>query len=259
MIFLISIFLGGCVDTAEVDLDSADPRLIVEGKIANGEGPFEVKLSLSTEFFNTLPEYVETAEVFISDDAGNVEQLQYTEKGTYVTSSITGVPGYTYHLRIEHAGKTYEAWSHMPQIPELGAIEVTYEEESFLRDEGYYLIVRGEESDFDAGYYRSLVYVDDSLYNPLGLNDLFAAISEDGEGINQIEIPYAFRLGDSITLEIISMDRRAYVFYQSFLLLLFSDGGLFGSPPANPEGNISNGALGLFQAVSFIKEEVEVK
>ena len=259
-IFILFLFLGACVESAEVTLKNSEPRLIVEGKVQNGEGPFEVKLSLSTDFFHTKAEYVEGAIVKISDDAGNFEQLEYTGNGIFLTTELQGTPGSSYHLTVEYQGELYEAWSKMPKLPEIEAIEVVHYEKSFLREEGYYIGVRGIENNIASGFYRSLIYKGDSLYNPLGRNDLFAAIDEEeGNGINRIDIPFPFDLGDSVTLKVISMDREAYIFYQSFLLLLNSDGGLFGSPPANPEGNISNGALGLFQAVSTIQKEVYIE
>lgn len=259
-IFILFLALGACVESAEVTLKNSEPRLIVEGKVQNGEGPFEVKLSLSTDFFHSEAEYIEEAIVTISDDAGNSEQLEYNDSGIFLAKELKGTPGNTYHLTVDYQGKLYEAWSKMPKLPEIEAIEVVYYEKSFLRKAGYYIGVRGIENKIAAGFYRSLIYKGDSLYNPLGRNDLFAAIDEEeGNGISRIDIPFPFELGDSVTLEIVSMDREAYIFYQSFLLLLTSDGGLFGSPPANPEGNISNGALGLFQAVSAIRKEVYIE
>jgi hypothetical protein len=249
--------LPGCVDSADIELGTASAQLVVEGKIEAGEPPY-ILLSKSGGFYAKQPVFVEDADVAISDDRGITIQLNYEGDGKYVTTEMVGEVGRRYHLKILHQGKGYEAWATIPSLPEIESIDVEYFNQSVLREEGYYIQLKGEDNSLEPGYYRVLVYNDDILINPLGTNDFFVAIADDAE-VKKIEVPIPFEAGDKLRLEVLRIDKSAYAFYQSYLLLLLNDGGLFGSPPSNPESNISNEALGLFQALSKLEVEVEIE
>lgn len=255
----VLLILSGCVEITDIDLDTAPAKLVVEGKIAENEDMY-VLLSLSSSFYATQPHFVEDAIVIISDDAGNTTALQYEGEGRYVANAVSGVPGRKYHLEINYDDQYYEAWTTMPQPPQIDDVSVAYYQESVLRDAGYYATINGIDTNKDSGYYRVLVYRNDKLHNPLGTDDLFVAIKEEeGGGIRQIDVLVPFEAQDKVRIAIIKMDQATYLFYQSYLLLLLNDGGLFGSPPANPESNISNGALGCFQAVTVVEKELIVE
>lgn len=250
-------WLSGCVDSTDIELGTAEPQLVVEGKIENGKPPY-VLLSQSDWFYAEQPAYVEDAHVTISDGQGNTAPLEYLGKGKYSTNNMVGEVGRRYHLVVLHQGQSYEAWTTMPSLPEFEVIELEYFDQSVLKEEGYYIQIKGGEANLKSGYYRVLIYEGNELVNPLGTDDFFVAISDDAE-IKRIEVPIPFEAGVKLKVEVIGMDKEAYLFYQSYLLLLLNDGGLFGSPPSNPESNVSNGALGLFQALSKLEVEVEIE
>lgn len=251
--------LGGCVDSTDIKMGAANAQLVVEGKIEAERAPY-ILLSLSGSFYNEQPDFVDNAQVTISDDAGNIVELEHEGKGKYGTNSMIGAVGRKYHLEVRYQDKYYNAWTTLPPPPDIEQIDVEYFNRSVLREEGYYILIKGVDSNIKSGYYRILVYKDDKLVNPLGTDDLFVAISDEEDTvIKKIEVPIPFEVGDKLKVEVIKMDKAAYVFYQTYLLLLLNDGGLFGSPPSNPEGNISNGALGLFQAVSKLEMELEIE
>lgn len=249
-------WLGGCVDNTDIELGSSRAQLMVEGKIEVGKPP-HVLLSQSGSFYAEQPTYVEDAEVTISDDQGNTVQLDHEGNGKYRTASMVGEAGKKYRLQVLHQEQSYEAWTTIPTLPEIEKIEVEYFNQSILKDEGYYIQIKGPENGLKSGYYRILVYDDEKLVNPLGTDDFFVAISGEEE-IKKVEVPIPFETGDRLRMEVIRMDKAAYLFYQSYLLLLLNDGGLFGSPPSNPESNLSNGGLGLFQGVSTLEVLIEV-
>jgi hypothetical protein len=49
-----------------------------------------------------------------------------------------------------------------------------------------------------------------------------------------------------------------YLYFYDLAALLNSDGGMFSSPPSNPRGNISNGAIGLFQVSAIASGEIQI-
>jgi hypothetical protein len=56
-----------------------------------------------------------------------------------------------------------------------------------------------------------------------------------------------------------SLSRTAYVFYNDLQRLLNNDGGLFSQPPADSRSNLTNGALGFFQASAMDVSTIEIK
>ena len=48
-------------------------------------------------------------------------------------------------------------------------------------------------------------------------------------------------------VEMYSITREAFIYYNDLFNLINNDGGMFTPPPANPRSNVSNGALGYFQ------------
>ncbi len=113
--------LAGCVEEYWPGLgEKYEAVLVVDGRITDQPGPYEVRLSLSTSMdkpeFRPLTGY----QVSILDDAGHTEMLTDRMDGSYVTDAqgLQGVPGRSYKLRvISPAGHTYESGFEEMQEP----------------------------------------------------------------------------------------------------------------------------------------------
>lgn len=84
-------------------------------------------------------------------------------------------------------------------------------------------------------------------------------IAEDefvGEEIDHLEIPNYYSIGDTVTTEMYSLSRIAFVYYSDLSIVLNNDGGMFSPIPANPRNNLSNGALGYFQTSAVDRETI---
>ena len=64
---------------------------------------------------------------------------------------------------------------------------------------------------------------------------------------------------DLARVEVYSLTREAFIYYRDLQKLLTNDGGLFGTPPANPRSNISGGALGFFQVSAIVSGEIVIE
>src|ERR1035437_2386667 len=114
-IFLTScLFLSSCEKVITIDLNTVNPKMIVEGNNTNQPGPYLIKLSHSVNYYdpNVFPA-VTGATVTISDNAGNTDLLSEIAPGNYITDSIKGIEGRTYFLKIVADGNTYTATSTM--------------------------------------------------------------------------------------------------------------------------------------------------
>jgi hypothetical protein len=116
---LMFLILISCIDEYSPEIKGYQNLVVVDGKITSGPGPFEVKLSLSTNL--ELPENVPLRGclVNIQDNAGGVIPLEEIEDGRYVSAGQgeEGIPGRAYKLFFETpTGKRYETdFETMPQ------------------------------------------------------------------------------------------------------------------------------------------------
>lgn len=256
---LLALFASSCMEVTDIPVEHEEPKLVVDGGVFNGDGPFYIHLQKSTNLNSSSPDFVENASVTISDNKGQFDVLQYEGEGRYRTNSLQGIPGNTYDLTIDHEGEQFEAHATMPEVPDVESITTKYYEKSVFREEGYYIGLHGLDLKVPRGYYRALVYKNDSLYNPLGISDVFITLlNEDQEYVNMLELPFNFKLGENIDVHIIRIEQAAYEYYIR-LSLSFSSSGVIEQAPVNPVSNLSNGALGLFKAQAIKKEAVVIK
>jgi hypothetical protein len=244
-----------CRKVINVDLNSADPRVVIEASISDEPGPYFVKLT-KTVNFNQPSAYpaITGANVVLSDDAGNTETLTETSAGTYQTSAIAGTPGRTYTLSITTGGKTYTAVSKMNAPIIMDSLNV---------QKGYFSTVKNvhifvtDPAGAD-NWYRFVETINDSAKK-----DIFITgdILRDGQQMEEIlfvdDVEDSLQRGDSVTIALQSIDEGVYEYFRT--LLQITGGGDPGSTPANPKSNFSNGALGYFSAYSVTRKSVIVR
>ena len=72
LVLILLILIAGCEKAIDFDLESSEPRLVVEATIENGQPPLVV-LSHSLNYFSTIDpqllatSFVHNAEVFVSN------------------------------------------------------------------------------------------------------------------------------------------------------------------------------------------------
>ncbi len=269
LIFFVGIIgaalLSSCSeDVISVDLNDADPKIVIEGTVVEGAAIQTVTLTKTTDFFEP-GEYppVTGASATISDDAGNEAVLAETSPGLYQTSSIEGVVGRTYTLTVSNEGTTYTAVSAIH--PQAAIDSLTYEVENDEEDMETYLInIYFKDTENRKEYYRFKVFINgvhhDGLY-------CYQDRLTDGNNIHydiylwQDEMDEDLHIGDSITVEMQSIDKQVYEYYSSLndaLTANASSGFIFSSVPDNPISNISTDVLGYFTAYASTADSVTV-
>src|ERR1700744_1940310 len=91
---LLLITLSSCTKVINVDLNSANPNMVVDAEIADQPGPYKVSLTKTVNFRddNIFPA-VSGAVIVLSDNAGNSETLAETSPGNYTSAHLQGVVG----------------------------------------------------------------------------------------------------------------------------------------------------------------------
>jgi hypothetical protein len=120
LLALIS-FLYSCEEVIEIDLNTAEPIIAIEGIIYN-DSVCNVTITQTTSYFSVEESfYIDNATVSISDGSSS-EILNYQGEGLYLGKSMVGTEGRTYTLEIAHEGELYLATSTMPEETRINSI-----------------------------------------------------------------------------------------------------------------------------------------
>jgi len=250
LLLLIIFVFPGCQKVINVDLNEAAPRIVIEGTINDRRGPYTVTISKSGSYFNqpVLPP-VTGAVAIITDNSGITDTLKEVNSGIYISSKIRGIPGKTYSLKVISENQEYEGSSTMfshvnldsltlvrsdPQRFDFGGNnqkEIPLEIHCFFRDP------------LEKNFYRIKVFRNDSI-NTQNYR-LFDDQYTNGQ-VTELRVAHA-NAGDKYRVELYSLDSKTYGYYRTLEDLIFTN-PVFGSTPANPDNNLSNGALGYFGA-----------
>jgi hypothetical protein len=267
LVIISTSILLACEEIISIDLNTASPRLTVTAIVTDQTGPYFVNLSKTESFFNSNDSFpkVQNAVVTISDDAGNSDILSETVPGTYRTSTLRGVSGRTYHLKIVAEGLSYEAFSYLPYPVELVSVlpqKITssgpHNKEG---SDTYYLKCFFDDPAGDADFYR----IESVVANTDTLASYYQIYSDEVTDGQRIAYPLqrpTFKPGDTATVELFHINTTNYDYFKTANNILRNKKGPMASasaPQANPLTNISGGALGYFGTFAVTRKTVVVQ
>lgn len=158
-IFSILILFTSCEDVIDIELDSIEPTLVVDGYISDENNNCVIRLSQTADYFesNTYPE-VSDATVFVSDQSGTKTSFQETKPGEYVSNNLVGQENTTYTLSVIAEGKEYQATVTMPEKVTIGTLSFQ-ETPPYMQSSGGYLVLCNFHDPVGLeNYYRMKVY-----------------------------------------------------------------------------------------------------
>ena len=263
---IFSLSFAACERIVEIDLPSEAPRLVIEGQITNERAPWQVRLTLSQEYFDQAEaSAIENATVRISGTDGTDVLLVHQDTGMFMSADTQQcVEGESYTLSVTYDGQTYLATERAPIAYPLDTIATYFlpENNGFIPS-GYYVFIQGKENEAQGDYYQFKVYSKDTLKADDLDNDEFGSVSYLNEDFNSRDIlgelakgktprpfPFTVEPGDSIRVEQYAINEQRYNFILELRAQQGRSGTPFDPPPANPNNNISNGALGYFSVAN---------
>ena len=250
---------SACEDIIDVELNSVEPELVIEGTIRMGSAA-EVLITKTKDFDDTN-EYapITNAVVTISDHEGNTETLVCNAEGRYVATTILGAERTTYNLSVTYEEVEYTATSYMPPRVKIDSLTVwKMPIMDYACPQVHFMDPQGTENQ----YYRYVLYINHE--KPLlkdRLEDRLIS-TEFSDGI-KISHPIFIRYvndgrdddpivqGDVVTVEMQCIDKGVYKYFDTLYNI---DEGL-----ANPTSNIKGGALGYFGAYSYTSADLEMR
>ena len=263
-LFIICSVLASCTKVVNIDLNSANPSIVVDAEITDQPGPYTVNLTQTVNFSdNNVFPGVTGATVVISDNAGNTETLTETGSGNYVAAHLQGTSGRAYHISITSNGKNYTAISTMPAPVALDS--VIADTSSRTRGGGFGgggggnttpvvgVSVHAVFTDPAgvANYYRLIECV-----NRVPNYKNISIVSDQGQdgaiiSKNIVRRDTTIHKGDTISVILESIDANVYEYYRTLAQITKQQTGIQTTVPGNPTTNLSNNALGFFSAYAI--------
>lgn len=233
--------LVSCEEIVDLKSGEIEPRIVIDATITENQECL-ISITKTQKFYDDFPgEEVGGAVITLKDDKGQSEVMRGSKQyaGIYI-SSIKGVVGVEYTLEVAIDGEKYVAKATIPPVTPIDSIYIYNIQ--FGKEPWYSPCVVFRDIPDKANYYHSLVYVNGNLLRTIYLTD-----DEYRDGLEIHDILHfnkehnndeELEIGDQITVELQSLDKGAYTFYNS---IAFSTG-------TNPISNFSGGVLGCFKA-----------
>lgn len=257
-----------CTEVVDIELDSTYSRLVVYGTVTTDSVRHQVELTTSSDYFanEASPRITDAIVELEFNDTTLLLQEHDSIEGLYLTPyAFRGVQGTTYQLHISQVDvdgnqefESYHASSTMPGGVRFDSISLNYylsrwwsgwEIYMFALDpptRDWYGLKIWKNSDLLTDTLIKYQVIPDDFYNGKYLYYGFpiAYLSDSSER----ERVYP---GDTVTLELNSIDQAYYNFVLDAQLEIWGSNPLFSGPPANVRSNIDNEGKGIFAAYSI--------
>lgn len=264
LFLLVAAVAAGCQQVVQIDLNKADPHIVIEGNISDQSGPYTVKLSKTGNYFEPALIFpsVPNALVIVTDDQGQKDTLKEVTSGTYQSSTLKGIAGRTYSLSVIAEGRSYEAISSMPKKILIDSLFALVRNES-RGQPGYDIYVTFKDPPEPGNYYR--INARSSAAIPADSIDgrryrvYTDKLTNGNEMAERIRAGRNVQIGDTITVELLSIDRPTYDYFNTLRDVLSSDQAATSLAPTNPNTNLSNGSLGYFSAWTIDTKMIIIK
>lgn len=256
ILLFLALALYGCEQVIDVDLNEADPEIVIEANLSNTTNLGEVLITKTGSYFGDTPiEKISDAAVSIEDEFGNLFNLEEVEEGYYTSDQIGIEDDVTYKLKIDVAGSQYESTSKLNPVVPMDSLTFFYDDGFAYFEGGYSVKMFFIDPPDQDNYYRVKIYENDTLVNEVDEIILFDDFLIDGQELEISLQGYIFEPEDTISVQLMSLDEGAYEYFKTLQELQYSGS----AAPANPTSNISNGALGFFSTWSSDTKSVVIK
>lgn len=236
VMMVFGLLLTSCEDVIDVDLNDAEPRLVIEANInlrfETGDVVSFVKLTTTAPFFDNQVPIVEDASVKITDENGIVFPFSYSENGYYM-GDFFPQENINYTLEVLFNDEIYTASTKL-----ISGVPLEYVEQK--NDGGF----TGEDIELKAFF-----------TDPAGGDNFYFFTGDSERGISRDVLNDEFFNGNSIfglymAEDLAAGDQVQFILYgiteeyYNYMFILLqqtgSGGGPFETQPATVRGNIIN-------------------
>lgn len=253
VIIIAAVLLTSCEDVVQVDLQTATPRLIVEGSLQWQKGTSgneqKIKLTTTTGFYNTTIPTVSGASVFVTNSDSITFNFaeEVPNSGLYLCHNFVPEIDKTYVLTVIINGQTYTANETMKSVSPITTIEQN-------NNGGF------SGNDIEIRTYYNDPDIVDNYYlfkfesNTSAIPNYQATEDKFFQGNTNFELYLNDKIksGDNVDITVYGISKRYFEYMSKLILISGGSGGPFSTPPATVHGNIvnqtnlDNYALGYF-------------
>jgi len=228
-----------CEKVIDIDLNTEDPKYVIEGEVLAGDTIHRVKITRSLNFDESQAfPTVDNAVVTVTDNLGNSATFTSVGNGVYELTGYPGVEGRVYTLTVVVDGNTFVASSTMPGMVAIDSLYV--EEFPFGEDTFRTLVPARFDPPSIANHYLLKV-----KRNGVFESGLFLQNDQFTDGNYSVEPLFLNELiqGDTVEVTMYGVDKPVWSYFNQLYVNTASS-----ATPANPESNFSGGCLGYFSA-----------
>ena len=251
------ILFTSCEDIIEIDLNYMEPKLIIEGVLNDSDNPCIIKLSKTTDYFNQKANpAVSDAVITLTDNAGKITKFNEIEPGTYSGESLMAKSNINYTLTVLSEGNEYSANAIIPQKVNIDSLTCKFNPKSIIYEVGYVVSCYFSDPPEYRNYYRVKTYNINDRTKAKNSKDIY---NDDLINGNHVEWPWSyevFQQSDTVVVELYTLDVQTYDYYKTLFQISGGSEMMSLSTPANPNTNISNGALGYFGAYTVSRDTI---
>lgn len=241
LILTIGVFLISCEDVIDVDLGTAEPRLVIDASIdwIKGTSGTDQKIILSTTtgYYNEEFPNVSGANITITNESGTVFKfIETTGTGEYICNNFEPSIGGTYTLTIELDGETYISTEKLIAAPVIDGTIEQNDTGGFGSDEveiTYYY----QDDDKQHNFYLYRFMDNNVAFPQYAIED-----DENSQG-NLTPVYYSnkdLKPGDLVNFRLYGISERYHDYFKKILIASGNDDGPFQSTPTPVRGNILN-------------------
>lgn len=252
IIAVAATFLFGC-KKVEFDPNLSEYNknlLVVEGLITNNPEFQYVKLTRTASYMDNQPiATVNDATVSVECN-GSTYIFTYSGNGIYTPpGGVVSEVGKTYHLSILQGGNVYEANSIMNESLTVDSINVIKDE--YINNK-YMINAWFQDNPIEDEYFLFKYAINNTVYDSIEQWGRYLDILSNNYYFENVTLVYGVdaKVGDSISLYTFSISKEYFDFLTVAEKNMQEPIPFLPPPGARIKGNISNGALGFFQASS---------
>lgn len=240
VILLIGFFGAACEDVIDINLNDADPKLMIAGTVSNRLEEQQVTISRTVAFSADNPfDPVSGAEVTVIDGSGKSFNFIESAPGIY-RNVFRGEEGRRYTLHVSVEGTEYAAESTMPYRVTPDSVGTAVR--NIFNEEQKFIALKYQDPIGVANYYRYLWSVNNGPFKMVRVsNDKF----NDGKYVSEDITDFETELvtGDSVVVRMQCIDKATFDFWNAV-----QSANPGSAAPANPPSVFGDGALGYFSA-----------
>lgn len=259
-ILAIGLFLFGCEEVVDVDLNNSQPKLVIDASIKWEKGTSgneqSIKITTTADYFNNTVPVANGAIVKITDSNNTV--FNFIEDGTtgiYKCTNFNPVLNGIYTLTVAYNGQTYRATDKLYPVPAITSIE---QDLNGITGNDIELKFNFQDNGAESNFYLEEYKVP---FRPFPLLGAFNDEFENGNQMFSLLIDEDLAPAQNIKFTLHGISERYYNFMN---ILISISGGLsngpFSTPPATVKGNIINQTNSTNYPLGYFRlSEVDVK